>query len=380
MGCAASSSSAAERQESPAKKYANNNNHNVAASTKVGGDNEHPLGGASSAGGRRRTRRGDSSASGAAEDYVELFKEENMKPLMCLDERMKVVQLYASTFQSARQVLATIGRIKTTMKRWVQAARQRLQEKKAAQQNFMVVVSGTDVSNEHNPLFDANGNHINNRVPASPKDGTGSSSHQGGGGGRLLTTTSGVGGGADHLVDADGWTVGTPATMRLGGYNEDDEDDTDAADLPLFPVFLQDSDGDGLLSPATTRGAEDITPAVTPLFDPTRRQSRHDDGQQSCSETNTNTGDVVPPHHSKVPSGRGEPRKAQLALAGETLIAQRLKHLGLEQVLMDNSDGNCQFRSLAHQILGDASRHAEVRKKICAAMIAKQEDEYSFLF
>jgi hypothetical protein len=368
MGCAASSST--DREVSlAAKKYATHTSSDIGTASPCAADVVR---------GRRRTRTGGGCDSNNNDDSLgegEQFKDENTKPLMSLDERLKVVQLYSSMFQSPRQVLATIGRIKTTMKRWVQAARQRLRDKKRAAQ-LNAAAGGAEGGHDHEgngshqilpPQLDGTSDILPSRgMPASPKDGTGVSQP-----GRVLTT----GDGADPLTDADGWTVGTPATARLlGGDEEEDE----AVDLPLFPVFLQDSDGNGLLSPTTTRGAEEITPVVTPSFDPLRRQSRHDNEQpQSCSETNTD----LPQHFGSPYDGRGgETRKAQLALAGETLIAQRLKHLGLEQMLMDDIDGNCQFRALAHQIFGDASRHAEVRKKICTAMVAKLEDEYTFLF
>lgn len=57
-----------------------------------------------------------------------------MRPAMTRLERQEILQSFAAAFGSPRQVLATIGRIKSTMVKWVKEARERIRRKRAAEQ------------------------------------------------------------------------------------------------------------------------------------------------------------------------------------------------------------------------------------------------------
>lgn len=65
--------------------------------------------------------------------------------------------------------------------------------------------------------------------------------------------------------------------------------------------------------------------------------------------------------------------------ADRARLTERLLSFGLiEHSVL--GDGNCQFRSLAHQLRGDAERHAEVRRDV-VAQLKRGEGTYSgFIF
>jgi len=56
-------------------------------------------------------------------------------------------------------------------------------------------------------------------------------------------------------------------------------------------------------------------------------------------------------------------------VVGRDRLADRLKCLGLQEQVMAY-DGNCQFRSFAFQLLGDAERHSSVRRHVITFMKA----------
>lgn len=65
--------------------------------------------------------------------------------------------------------------------------------------------------------------------------------------------------------------------------------------------------------------------------------------------------------------------------ADRARLTERLLSFGLKEHRI-LGDGNCQFRSLAHQLRGDADRHAEVRRDV-VAQLKRCEDRYSaFIF
>ena len=64
--------------------------------------------------------------------------------------------------------------------------------------------------------------------------------------------------------------------------------------------------------------------------------------------------------------------------SGVVLLAQRLAHFGLEQVVTED-DGNCQFRALAQQLIGDAGAHGRVRRA-CVEYLLDHYDHVSLLF
>ena len=74
-----------------------------------------------------------------------------------------------------------------------------------------------------------------------------------------------------------------------------------------------------------------------------------------------------------------QPTREQRIFAGIELLSQRMRHLHLQQVVM-RDDGNCQFRSLAHQLFGNEDRyHAAVRAKI-VDYLQQHASDYNFYF
>lgn len=69
------------------------------------------------------------------------------------------------------------------------------------------------------------------------------------------------------------------------------------------------------------------------------------------------------------PSRRRLSRRESIALmaGGASLLQQRLRYAGLEQVEMVG-DGNCQFRALSHQLYNSQEEHAYVRHTVCKRM------------
>ena len=60
------------------------------------------------------------------------------------------------------------------------------------------------------------------------------------------------------------------------------------------------------------------------------------------------------------------------------LLVQRLRENGLEPVNVDG-DGNCQFRSLAHQLFADEALHAAVRQTVCNQLMTHAERYRDFV-
>jgi hypothetical protein len=60
------------------------------------------------------------------------------------------------------------------------------------------------------------------------------------------------------------------------------------------------------------------------------------------------------------------------------LLEQRLENAGLVRLKMD-SDGNCQFRSVAQELYGSPHRHKEVRDA-CVDYIGRNPDQFSIFF
>lgn len=52
-------------------------------------------------------------------------------------------------------------------------------------------------------------------------------------------------------------------------------------------------------------------------------------------------------------------------LTHERRLAERLERLNLETIHIEG-DGNCQFRTLAHELLGSQQFHQEIRDKVIA--------------
>lgn len=63
---------------------------------------------------------------------------------------------------------------------------------------------------------------------------------------------------------------------------------------------------------------------------------------------------------------------------GQKLLQQRLDFFRLKLMQMQD-DGDCQFRSLAHELFGDQERHRDVRDKVIAHLWTNS-DQYSSLF
>lgn len=59
-------------------------------------------------------------------------------------------------------------------------------------------------------------------------------------------------------------------------------------------------------------------------------------------------------------------------------LDSRLARLGMRRVAMDG-DGNCQFRSIAHNVFKDQERHAEVRA-LATAHIEERKDDFQIYF
>ena len=75
-----------------------------------------------------------------------------------------------------------------------------------------------------------------------------------------------------------------------------------------------------------------------------------------------------------------KPLREDKITKGIELITQRLHHLQLQQNIMKD-DGNCQFRSLAHQLFGNADRyHQAVRTYIVQYMKQHADTEFAFYF
>merc|ERR1719491_2766349 len=60
------------------------------------------------------------------------------------------------------------------------------------------------------------------------------------------------------------------------------------------------------------------------------------------------------------------------------LMEERLTRLRFEQVFME-FDGNCQFRSMAHQLFGNAEEHDMIRY-CCVEYLRANSDEFSIFF
>jgi hypothetical protein len=285
-----------------------------------------------------RRRRVSSKVS--SEGYC--WKWQGTIPLMSALERQEMVSIYSLTFRTARQVLATIGRIKSTMKRWIQAARQRLREQKE-QRLLEEAVRGVTVT-------------------TGVDDG------------RPSTETSTE---ANQTKDR-GAHCATSASDEKQQHNISSQPgDEDAFELltfssaaPLFPLFLNDTlhvDSDGnACSPPVHHNANNTS------------ENADDTLHNNTNAAAIRRSNSVIADDTRSILSRKQSRQEHIS-NGEKLIAQRLEHLRLTQISMLD-DGNCQFRALAHQILGDVDRHGEVRSVICKAMRAKKEDEYDFLF
>ena len=70
-------------------------------------------------------------------------------------------------------------------------------------------------------------------------------------------------------------------------------------------------------------------------------------------------------------------RKARVE-SDKGALDSRLARLGMRRVAMDG-DGNCQFRSLAHNIFKDQERHAEVRA-LATAHIEERKEDFQIYF
>jgi transposase-like protein len=53
-----------------------------------------------------------------------------MLPLMAAEERQEIIAILAASFAPPRQILSTLGRIKSSMRKWVQTARERIRARK----------------------------------------------------------------------------------------------------------------------------------------------------------------------------------------------------------------------------------------------------------
>ena len=70
-------------------------------------------------------------------------------------------------------------------------------------------------------------------------------------------------------------------------------------------------------------------------------------------------------------------RKARVE-SDKGALDSRLARLGMRRVAMDG-DGNCQFRSLAHNVFKDQERHAEVRA-LATAHIEERKEDFQIYF
>ena len=53
-------------------------------------------------------------------------------------------------------------------------------------------------------------------------------------------------------------------------------------------------------------------------------------------------------------------------------LTEKLSKLGLKEFEI-HGDGNCQFRSIAHQLFNDQNRHSEIRKRACKQLLEKAD-------
>ena len=70
-------------------------------------------------------------------------------------------------------------------------------------------------------------------------------------------------------------------------------------------------------------------------------------------------------------------RKARVE-SDKGALDSRLARLGMRRVAMDG-DGNCQFRSVAHNVFKDQERHAEVRA-LATAHIEERKEDFQIYF
>eukprot|EP00668_Euglena_longa_P046272 GGOE01061956.1.p1 GENE.GGOE01061956.1~~GGOE01061956.1.p1 ORF type:complete len:506 (+),score=108.54 GGOE01061956.1:26-1519(+) len=67
------------------------------------------------------------------------------------------------------------------------------------------------------------------------------------------------------------------------------------------------------------------------------------------------------------------PAREASILAGKERLGQRLRSLGMEEVVMAD-DGHCQFRAMAHQLCGSADHHLWVREQVVEHLTRHRAD------
>eukprot|EP00760_Papus_ankaliazontas_P035346 PhM_4_TR7754/c0_g1_i1/m.98276 len=65
--------------------------------------------------------------------------------------------------------------------------------------------------------------------------------------------------------------------------------------------------------------------------------------------------------------------------SGIRLLDERMVNFGLNQQVM-RDDGNCQFRSIAHQVTGTQEKHLAVRREVVRYMTSVRKTEFDFFF
>lgn len=91
--------------------------------------------------------------------------------------------------------------------------------------------------------------------------------------------------------------------------------------------------------------------------------------------------------HSQQISAQHQSRESKIG-DGIKLLEQRLTNMKLQQIIMKD-DGNCQFRSIAHQLFGTADGHShndisiknhQLTRQLCVTYLQKHSDQFNFCF
>mmetsp|Transcript_4611 Transcript_4611/g.6657 ORF Transcript_4611/g.6657 Transcript_4611/m.6657 type:complete len:268 (-) Transcript_4611:40-843(-) len=110
-----------------------------------------------------------------------------------------------------------------------------------------------------------------------------------------------------------------------------------------------------------------------------RSDAESNRGQQLQQSSNSHSKD---PHISFLQHSQQQPAqhlsREEKIQSGIMLLEERMINFQLEQEIMKD-DGNCQFRSMAHQLFGNAEDHETIRHS-CVEYLRTHSDQFCFFF